>query len=249
MSKPTPEEILKLCILSASESVKYHEKLIEQWNDPKDIAQRAAVVILNIHELYGKMAFVVLKMLHNNCKHPKKMRDLCADGTVYCMDCNADLSEDEIFSGLASFSGVPGRLEAMGEIDGVKIYNDNNATTPEATIKGLEAVGNTDDKNIILIAGGDYKDVSPSLLIKTIPNYCKKVFLLKGTGSDLLKKEIEAEVVDTIEQAVKAGLAAGESGDILLFSPGFASFGMFKNEYERNDEFINCINQANKNIQ
>ena len=98
MSKPTPEEILKLCILSASESVKYHEKLIAQWNDPKDIAQRAAVVILNIHELYGKMAFVVLKMLHNNCKHPKKMRDLCADGTVYCMDCNADLTEDEIFS-------------------------------------------------------------------------------------------------------------------------------------------------------
>ncbi len=98
MSKPTPEEILKLCISSASESVKYHEKLIEQWNDPKDIAQRAAVVILNIHELYGKMAFVVLKMLHNSCKHSKKMRDLCADGTVYCMDCNADLSEDEIFS-------------------------------------------------------------------------------------------------------------------------------------------------------
>ena len=84
--------------MSSHDSVKYHEKLIEQWDDPKDIAQRAAVVILNIHELYGKMAFVVLKMLHNKCKHPKKMRDLCADGTVYCMDCNADLTEDEIFS-------------------------------------------------------------------------------------------------------------------------------------------------------
>ena len=98
MSKPTPEEILKLAMISSYESVKYHEKLIEKWNDPKDVTQRAAVVILNIHELYGKMAFVVLKMLHNNCKHPKKMRDLCADGTIYCMDCNADLTEEEIFS-------------------------------------------------------------------------------------------------------------------------------------------------------
>jgi len=39
-----------------------------------------------------------------------------------------------------------------------------------------------------------------------------------------------------------SALAAGAPGDILLFSPGFASFGLFKNEYERNDEFIRCIN-------
>jgi len=85
-------------MMSSYESVKHHEKLIEEWNDPQDIAQRAAVIILNIHQMYGKMAFGVFKMLQNNCKHPKKMRDLCADGTVYCMDCNADLTENEIFS-------------------------------------------------------------------------------------------------------------------------------------------------------
>ena len=98
MSKPTPEDLLKLAIMSSCESVKYHEELIEKWNDPKDVAQRAAVVILNIHQMYGKMAAIVLTMLYNSCKHPKKMRDLCSDGTVYCMDCNADLTEDEIFS-------------------------------------------------------------------------------------------------------------------------------------------------------
>ena len=40
---------------------------------------------------------------------------------------------------------------------------------------------------------------------------------------------------------MKAGLASAESGDVLLFSPGFASFGLFKNEYERNDKFLSCI--------
>lgn len=98
MSKPTPKDLLKIIMMNSYESVKHHEKLIEKWNDPQDVVQRAAVIILNIHQMYGKMAFGVFKMLQNNCKHPKKMRDLCADGTVYCMDCNADLTEDEIFS-------------------------------------------------------------------------------------------------------------------------------------------------------
>ena len=98
MSKPTPEEILKLVLVDTYRSVKYHQDLIDKWNDPKDIAQRAAVMIQQIHNSYGRVAFVVLRMLQNKCKHPKKMRDLCADGTVYCMDCNADLREEEIFS-------------------------------------------------------------------------------------------------------------------------------------------------------
>ena len=155
----------------------------------------------------------------------------------------ASLTEEEIFAGLSSFPGVPGRLEYLGERSGVKIYNDNNSTIPEATIKGLEAVGSIDDKNVILIAGGAYKDIDPQPLVETVYKYCKRVILLAGTGTDLIKDAIEAEVVSSLEAAVKAALAGSEPGDVLLFSPGFASFGMFKNEYERNDEFVRCVNE------
>lgn len=158
----------------------------------------------------------------------------------------ASLTDEEIFAGLASFPGVPGRLEYLGERTGVKIYNDNNSTIPEATIKGLEAVGNLDDRNVILIAGGAYKDIDPQPLVEAVPQYCKKVILLAGTGTDMLSDKIEAEVVGSVEEAVKAGLAVGEPSDVLLFSPGFASFGMFKNEYERNDEFVRCVNEVNE---
>ena len=151
------------------------------------------------------------------------------------------LNEEEIFAGLASFPGVEGRLQNLGEINDVKIYNDNNATTPQAVVVGLQAVGNRDDKNVILIAGGAYKELDPQVLIDEIPKYCKKVVLLAGSGTDMLKEKIDAEVVESVETAVKAGLAVGEPGDVLLFSPGFASFGMFKNEYERNDEFVRVI--------
>jgi len=85
-------------MLSSFNSAQCCQELIDQWNEPKDIAQRAAVMIKKIHVMYGRGAFEVLKMIQNKCTHPKKMRDLCADGTIYCMDCNADLSEEQIFS-------------------------------------------------------------------------------------------------------------------------------------------------------
>ena len=158
------------------------------------------------------------------------------------------LTDDEIFAGLASFPGVPGRLQYLGEYQDIKIYNDNNATVPQATVMGLRAVGNSDDKNVILIAGGAYKEVDPQVLADEIPLYCKKVVLLSGTGTDLLKGKIDAEVVGSMKEAVAVGLAAGEPGDVLLFSPGFASFGLYKNEYERNDDFVATIKNLGEDL-
>lgn len=155
------------------------------------------------------------------------------------------LDDESIFAALSTFKGVPGRLEYLGEISGVKIYNDNNSTTPQATIVALEAIGNGDDKNVVLLAGGNEKGIDVTKLIEVIPEYCKKVFLLPGTGTDQIKDAIDAEIVTDFTQAVEAGLAAGQPGDVLLFSPGFSSFGQFKNEYERNDAFVEIINAHN----
>lgn len=82
----------------ANDDIKYHQELVKKWNDPKDIAQRAASLIIKIHQYYAKTALTTLRLVENNCNHPKKMRDLCADGTVYCMSCNQDLREKEIMS-------------------------------------------------------------------------------------------------------------------------------------------------------
>lgn len=152
------------------------------------------------------------------------------------------LTEEEIFPALATFSGVEGRLQYVGAPDGVGIFNDNNATTPIATVRALEAVGDTDKRNVILIAGGADKNIDPSELLSAIPKFCKHVILLSGSGTDTIKDRVtDVEVVDSVEAAVQAGLARAQSGDILLFSPGYASFGMFKNEYERNDAFMSAV--------
>jgi UDP-N-acetylmuramoylalanine--D-glutamate ligase len=153
------------------------------------------------------------------------------------------LTEEEIFSALVTFPGVEGRLQYVGAHEQVALYNDNNATTPVAVVRALQAVGNLSEKNVILIAGGADKNIDPAELLESIPLYCKKVILLTGTGTDLIKDKIEDDVVvvDSVAVAVEAALAASQPGDTVLFSPGYASFGMFKNEYERNDAFIAAI--------
>ncbi len=160
---------------------------------------------------------------------------------------------------LASFKGVPGRLEFLREVQGVKIYNDTTATTPDATIAALHAladlrfknedlrirkskiINRKSDKHIVLIMGGADKKLDMSRLVKEIPKYCKAVILLPGTGTDKLRiknKELRIKNVKNLKEAVEKGMAVAEKGDILLFSPAFASFGLFKNEFHRGDEFV-----------
>ena len=153
------------------------------------------------------------------------------------------ISEEDIKKGVESFGGVEGRLQFVREINGVKIYNDNNATTPEATVAALKALNpKSEIPNIILICGGADKGLELEELIQEI-NKCKAVILLPGSGSDRL--QINATKVNNLKEAVEKALAVAASGDTILFSPAFASFGPppggFKNEYDRNDQFLEII--------
>lgn len=154
------------------------------------------------------------------------------------------IGEEEIIKGLESFEGVEGRLQFVRKVRGVKIYNDNNATTPEATLAALKSFKDP----VILIAGGADKRLPlESLAIEA--EKCKKVLLLAGNGSDLLVAALRNRVrydiliYQTISQALHDALESAEGGDVILFSPGFASFGMFKNEYDRNDQFMKAVTE------
>lgn len=159
------------------------------------------------------------------------------------------LTEEEIFEGFATFPGVPGRLEYLREVNGAKVYNDNNATTPEATAAALRALAPEDGKNIILIIGGADKGLDLDPLLTLIPETCKKVILLPGTGSEKLQAasgdRITYDMAETLADAVRAAADAAAPGDTILFSPGFASFGPppggFQNEYDRNDQFVELV--------
>lgn len=151
---------------------------------------------------------------------------------------------------LENFKAVEGRLQYLKTIREIKIYNDNNATSPDATIVALKSLGSK-KRNIVLIIGGTDKDLDVSELIREIPKYCKSVILLSGTGTEKMKnkkrkmqdnnKKLKIEETDNLKDAIKLAMKNAEKGDIMLFSPTFASFGMFKNEYDRNDKFVKII--------
>ena len=150
------------------------------------------------------------------------------------------IEEEHSKHGIESFEGVPGRLQLIKEIRGVKVYNDTTATVPEATIAALRALRSDSgqNQNIILILGGADKRLDMRELLQEIPKYCKKVLLLAGTGTDRIKNDLrDSMIYHTVVDAVKDAFKLAQPGDILLFSPAFASFGMFKNEYDRGEQF------------
>jgi UDP-N-acetylmuramoylalanine--D-glutamate ligase len=151
------------------------------------------------------------------------------------------LTAPEIRAGLESFTAVEGRLQYVGEKRGVRIYNDNNATTPEATVAAIQAL-DEGKKNIVLIMGGSDKGLDMQPLWQEVLEKCKDLYFLSGSGTDRIRPEApHVPEYKTLREAVAAAMGSAESGDILLFSPAFASFGMFKNEYERNDEFLRAV--------
>lgn len=151
---------------------------------------------------------------------------------------------NKIKKAVAEFQGVEGRLQYLRNYKGIKIYNDNNATTPEATMAGIEAV-KTNNKNIVLLCGGADKKLDLTNFVKIVNKNCKAVALIPGSGTDVLLKDYELKVPYEIgkdfKEVVSKAIKFAKKGDIILFSPAFASFGLFNNEYERNDLFVKLI--------
>jgi UDP-N-acetylmuramoylalanine--D-glutamate ligase len=154
------------------------------------------------------------------------------------------IERDVASEAVGSFPGVEGRLQLVKTIDNIRIYNDNNATTPQATQAALEAL-DAGNKNIILIAGGADKNIPIENLAYAITQHCKQVILTPGNGTnrllELLHGGMSISVVENLQQAVVAARTNAENGDIILFSPAFASFAQYKNEYQRNDEFLELV--------
>lgn len=139
---------------------------------------------------------------------------------------------------LEKFPAPTGRLEKISSSRGVVIYNDTNATTPEATMAALKSF----PKKVILIMGGSDKGLALDELIKVLPLKTKKIFLLPGSGSEKIKPILKnMQKVKDLKEAVTLAKALAEKGDTILFSPAFASFGMFKNEYDRGDIFVKLV--------
>jgi len=137
------------------------------------------------------------------------------------------------------FKGVEHRIEFVEEIDGVKFYNDSKATSVDATLKALEAMGENDGKTV-LILGGRGKNAPYEPLVGLIEKKVRALILI-GEDGDNIESQLKgyADIIraGSMAGAVKESFAAAKPGDVVLLAPACASFDMFKSFEERGTVF------------
>jgi UDP-N-acetylmuramoylalanine--D-glutamate ligase len=148
----------------------------------------------------------------------------------------------DIALSLGNFPGVPHRLEFVAQVRGIRWYNDSTATIPDAAIAATESFSSP----IVLIAGGSDKMSDFSAFIQKAKKM-KAIILLAGSGTERIIPLLNENHIayegpyHSMRDAVDAANKAAEEGDVVLLSPGCASFGLFLHEFERGDAFKNEV--------
>lgn len=153
---------------------------------------------------------------------------------------------EAIASAVRDFKGLPHHIEKVKEIDGVEFYDDSFSSAPAATIAAIKSF----DKPEVVIVGGAHKGADFGELVSVITHQdnIKKIVLIGESATQIAKlleaaNETRFEVNDSGDFAkiVQRTKELSESGDVVLLSPGCASFDMFKNFYERGDRFQEIV--------
>jgi UDP-N-acetylmuramoylalanine--D-glutamate ligase len=149
----------------------------------------------------------------------------------------AGISDHAIDAAVRSFKGVEHRLELVGEWDGVRWYNDSKATNPDAGRVALSAFPNTP---VVLIAGGYGSGFEMGEWLADVLANVEAVVLL-GASADLLAEGLRShqKVVRAanLEEAVERAAGLARPGGVVLLSPAYKSFDMFKDYEDRGRQF------------
>jgi UDP-N-acetylmuramoylalanine--D-glutamate ligase len=154
-----------------------------------------------------------------------------------------------IRSVLTTFTGLPHRLEFVGETWGIRYYNDSFAATPDAAIAALDAIPGPK----VMIMGGFDRQLPIDHLARALKSHqdqLKKVILIGASAKRLAgecdKVEFTNYQIDSsksLSEIVTTARTFAIPGDALVLSPGFASFDMFKNFEERGLQFKAAVEQ------
>lgn len=158
-----------------------------------------------------------------------------------CLSVGADASKTRL--GITNFRGLPHRLQFIED----SVYNDSKSTTPLATKFAVDAFDNPE--KIHLLVGGYDKQVDLSILA----NQSERVSCLYAFGATakmlVAQAKGESKQFSTLEQAVACAMQTMQRGDVLLLSPGCASWDQFANYEERGELFCKLVTASKSNQQ
>jgi len=165
------------------------------------------------------------------------------------------ISRKEILSLIPRLKLLPHRLEKVGEIGGVAYINDSGATNPGAGIEAIKAARSLfKNGRLILIAGGEDKNLDYSVFAGEILKNADFLILLPGSATEKMKVEFQKHLARTknlklkavidapdMKQAVIHARRLAQKRDAVLLSPAAASFNLFQNEFDRGEQFIKAL--------
>ncbi|AKH42387.1 UDP-N-acetylmuramoylalanine--D-glutamate ligase [Altererythrobacter atlanticus] len=147
------------------------------------------------------------------------------------------MGRDQLLAGLASFRGLPHRMERLGEFDGVLYVNDSKATNPASTAPALAAFPPDPERRVHWICGGlpkadDLDECAPAF------GNIACAYTIGEAGprfASILEGQMPVERCEMLSEAVRRANEASRPGDVVLFSPACASFDQFR-DYETRGE-------------
>jgi UDP-N-acetylmuramoylalanine--D-glutamate ligase len=163
------------------------------------------------------------------------------------------ISGNLILTAIKNFKGLDGRGEEIvcrsDRRPGVKFINDTCATMPDAAAAALKNFApRAKGGKVILICGGTDKNLDFRQFAEILPEFSKLIILLPGTATEKIKKELlklkkfpPVTEAKNMKTAVLTAFNKAGAGDTILLSPAAASFGLFKNEFDRGEQFKKCV--------
>jgi UDP-N-acetylmuramoylalanine--D-glutamate ligase len=151
---------------------------------------------------------------------------------------------------LAGNIPLPHRVAYVETIDGVSFYDDSKATTPSAVIAALAGFVST-----VLIAGGKNKGLDLSVIrtfIDREESHVLRCVVAIGESAqdieDIFSSGYQVYRAESMDEAVARALKLSIPGDVVLLSPGCASFDWYRSYAERGDDFVRAVHQLDSRI-
>ena len=140
---------------------------------------------------------------------------------------------DGVRAALRDFRGLPHRVELVGEHGDVRWYDDSKATAPHATLAALDGFD-----SVVLVAGGRNKGLDLGELHRGV-DHVRAVVGIGESAAEVVAAfpDRPGRVATSMADAVAAAAELAERGDVVLLSPGCASFDWYGSYSERGDDF------------
>ncbi len=153
------------------------------------------------------------------------------------------LTREQILAGLASFGGLPHRMERVATCRDILFINDSKATNPDATAPALAAFPPAPEKRIHWICGGLPKSDGLGECEVHFGNIAAAYTIGEAGGffAELLEPHMPVARCEMLSEAVRRAVSNAKPGDVVLLSPACASFDQFRDYELRGEAFRKLV--------